>query len=121
MKAHRYKGHVIRHAGGNAYRIFHKGDYVAYGTTLEGAKHWVDSYGGKSAKRNPGGRKLTKTQQREISRKSSAKRRVAVALAKYLKQVNPAVKLAGAKVEKLKGGVLKITPVKANRAKGCKR
>jgi len=62
----------------------------------------------------------TKAQKREKTRKASAKRRVAVALASYLKKVNPAVKLAGARVEKMKGGVLKITPIKANRAR-CKR
>lgn len=69
-----------------------------------------------SARKNP-----TKAQKREKARKAGVQRRVATALAKYLKQVNPAAKLAGAKVEKLKGGVLKITPIKANRAKGCKR
>jgi len=56
-----------------------------------------------------------RTKKKEATRKASAKRRVAVALASYLKKVNPAVKLAGARVEKLKGGVLKIPPIKANR------
>jgi hypothetical protein len=60
------------------------------------------------------GGSYTKAQKREASKKAAAKRRVAVALAKYLKQANPGTKLAGAKVEKLKGGVLKITPIKAN-------
>ena len=65
-----------------------------------------------SRRKNP-----TKAQKREKARKAGVQRRVAAALAKYLKQVNPAVKLAGAKVQKLKGGVLKITPIKANAAK----
>ena len=59
----------------------------------------------------------TKAQKREKAKKASAKRRVATALAGFLKKVNPGTKLAGAKVEKLKGGVLKITPIKANRAR----
>jgi hypothetical protein len=61
----------------------------------------------------------TKKATQAKARKASAKRRVAVALAKYLKQQNPAAKLAGAKVEKLAGGVLKITPIKANGARGA--
>ena len=69
-----------------------------------------------SRKKNP-----TKAERTVARQKASAKRRVADALASYLKKVNPAVKLAGAQVEHLKGGVLKITPIKANRAKGCKR
>jgi hypothetical protein len=60
----------------------------------------------------------TKAQRATKARKASVARRVASALAKYLKQQNPGTKLAGAKVEKLKGGVLKITPIKANRARG---
>lgn len=60
-------------------------------------------------KKNP-----TKAERAVASQKAAVKRRVAVALAKYLKQQNPGVKLAGAKVQKLKGGVIKITPVKAN-------
>lgn len=49
----------------------------------------------------------------------SAKRRVAVALAKFLKQANPAMKTAGASIQRLKGGVIKITPIKANAAKSA--
>lgn len=71
----------------------------------------LDRYGNK--RRNPR-RNPTKAQKREAAKKTAVKRRVAVALAKYLKQQNPGAKLAGAKVEKLKGGVLKITPIKAN-------
>ena len=61
-------------------------------------------------RKNPG----TKAERAVRAQKASATRRVAVALAKYLKQQNPSVKLAGAQVEHLKGGVLKITPIKAN-------
>ncbi len=64
------------------------------------------------SKRNP-----TKAQKRLNASKRSKQKRVAVALRKYLQQQNPGTKLAGAKVEKLKGGVLKITPIKANRAR----
>jgi len=63
-----------------------------------------------SRRKNP-----TKAQKREKSRKASVQRRVAVALAKFLKQANPAMKTAGAKVQKLKGGVIKITPIKATK------
>ena len=59
----------------------------------------------------------TKKSRLAKARKASAKRRVATALASWLKKMNPAMKLAGAKVEKLKGGVLKVTPIKANAAK----
>jgi hypothetical protein len=56
----------------------------------------------------------TKAQKRAKAQKASVERRVAVALAKFLKQANPAMKTAGAKVQRLKGGVIKITPIKAN-------
>lgn len=56
----------------------------------------------------------TKAQKRETVKKASAQRRVAVALAKFLKQANPAMKTSGASIQRLKGGVLKITPIKAN-------
>lgn len=51
----------------------------------------------------------------ERARKSAAERRVATALANYLRKQNPGMKTAGAKVQKLKGGVLKITPIRAPR------
>jgi hypothetical protein len=70
---------------------------------------------------NPGSRTRsrgrTKAERAVSSQKASAKRRVAVALAKYLRQQNPGTKLAGAKVEKLGGGVIKITPIKMNRGR----
>jgi hypothetical protein len=56
--------------------------------------------------------KLTKASIRERIRKSSAKRRIATALAKYLKQQNPGRKITAVRVQKLKGGVIKISPVK---------
>jgi hypothetical protein len=57
-------------------------------------------------------KKITKASIRERIRKSSAKRRIATALAKYLKQQNPGQKVSAVRVQKLKGGVIKITPVK---------
>lgn len=63
------------------------------------------------AKKNP-----TKAERAVARQKASAKRRVADALANYLRKQNPAVETVGAKVEKLKGGVLKITPIKLNAA-----
>jgi hypothetical protein len=59
--------------------------------------------------------RMTKRKRTEHTRKLSAKRRVETALKKYLKQQNPAMKTAGAKVFKLKGGALRIVPVKAKR------
>ena len=55
---------------------------------------------------------VTKVQKREKVRKASVQRRVASALAKFLHQANPAMKTAGASIQRLKGGVLKITPIK---------
>ena len=68
----------------------------------------------KVVRSNPGRKNPTKAQKREKTRKVSAKRRVAVALAKFLKHANPAMKTAGASIQRLKGGVIKITPIKAN-------
>jgi len=68
------------------------------------------------SKYNPSRRRnLSKLQQKVRAAKKATDRRVATALAKYLRAQNPGAKLAGAKVQKLKGGVLKITPVKMNR------
>jgi hypothetical protein len=61
-----------------------------------------------AARKNP-----TKAQKREASRKASVRRRVAVALAKFLKQANPAMKTEGATVTRLKGGGFTIRPIKA--------
>jgi hypothetical protein len=57
----------------------------------------------------------TKIQKREATKKASAKRRVAVALAKFLKQANPAMKTEGATVTRLKGGGFTIRPIKATK------
>jgi hypothetical protein len=59
-------------------------------------------------------KRMTKTAKRARAKTLSAKRRVAVALASFLKKVNPAMKTSGAKVTKLKGGAIKITPIKKN-------
>lgn len=64
-------------------------------------------------KANPAsGRHVPKAQKREKAAKASAKRRVAVALAKFLKQANPAMKTTGATVTRLKGGGFTIRPIK---------
>jgi hypothetical protein len=62
---------------------------------------------------NPSRRNPTKAQKREKAKKDSAARRIALALAKFLKQANPAMKTAGATVTRLKGGGLTIRPIKA--------
>ena len=63
--------------------------------------------------RNPAGAKLTKAEKKEKARKAAVRRRVAVALAKFLKQTNPGKSFTHASIQRLKGGVLKITPVAA--------
>jgi hypothetical protein len=65
----------------------------------------------RSGRLNPS--RSTKAQKREKAAKTAAKRRVAVALAKFLKQANPAMKTAGATVTRLKGGGFTIRPIKA--------
>jgi len=55
----------------------------------------------------------TKAQKREKARKASVKRRVATALANFLKQANPGSKATSAKVTRLKGGGFTIRPIKA--------
>jgi hypothetical protein len=60
---------------------------------------------------------MTKLQRRVKAAKAATARRVASSLAKYLKVQNPAMKTAGAKVQRLKGGVIKITPIKAARGR----
>lgn len=62
--------------------------------------------------------KSSKLQRKVKAHKVAVERRVASALAKFLKQANPAMKTAGASIQRLKGGVLKITPIKANAAGG---
>jgi hypothetical protein len=54
---------------------------------------------------------------KEKVRKSSAKRRVAVALAKFLKQANPGRKYAGCKMQRNAGGSITIIPIKVKRSK----
>ncbi len=68
------------------------------------------------SRRNPA--RSTKAQKKEKTRKASAKRRIATALAGYLKKMNPGKKIIGAKQQKLAGGAIKITPILA---KGRKR
>jgi hypothetical protein len=99
--------------GAKTYEVRVDGNLYDYTDTLFAARKLAAraraEQRGRGARRNP-----TKAQRRERTRKASVQRRVAVALAKFLKQANPAMKTAGAKVQKLKGGVLKITPIRAN-------
>jgi hypothetical protein len=55
---------------------------------------------------------MTKTARREKARKVSAKRRVAVALGKFLRAKNPGKRYAGAKMQSNPGGSITIIPVK---------
>ena len=69
-------------------------------------------------RRNSASRKNpTKAQKRAKAKTAATKRKVASALATFLKKTNPGAKLAGARVQKLGGGVIKITPIKLNRGR----
>ena len=60
---------------------------------------------------------VSKLRRKLQSAKKAADRRVAVALAKYLKQANPGRKVpAQVRVRKNRGGSITITPLKARRA-----
>jgi len=64
---------------------------------------------------------MTKLQKRVNAAKKSKQKRIAAALKKYLQLQNPGKKIGGAAVQKLKGGALKITPIKGNIAEGFYR
>lgn len=64
--------------------------------------------------RNPSCR-LTKAQKKANASKRAKERRVAAALKKFLHAQNPAVRYDGAAIVKLKGGAVRITPIKAKR------
>lgn len=133
----RYKGYVIKKSTKGGYDVYLRGQKVAHGSPLSGAKFWVDHYGEKSNPKREysvGGHAVTrdemagmlkarrssraKRKNPSISKRTAAvQRKVASALAGFLKKVNPAMKTAGAKVQRLKGGVIKITPIKANAAR----
>lgn len=84
--------------------------YAARKIAARARKEEREYYGGKGRQKNPG----TKAERAVAAQKASAKRRVAVALANYLRQQNPGTALAGATVEKRKGGAVLITPIKVN-------
>lgn len=90
-----------------------QGHRVKWGGQQGGYPPTWDVYVG--AKSNPG-RRLTKAQKRESAKKASAKRRVAVALANFLKKANPAKKYAGAQIRRNKGGSITIIPIPAAKA-----
>jgi hypothetical protein len=73
----------------------------------------MSDYARRRRKKNPG----TKAERAVRAQKASAKRRVAVALAKFLKQANPAGKYAGATMRRNKGGSITIVPIKVRRFK----
>jgi hypothetical protein len=56
----------------------------------------------------------TKTQKRAKARTAAKKRGIASAVRSLLQKTNPSAAISGARVVKLKGGALKITPVKSN-------
>jgi len=59
----------------------------------------------------------TKLQRKVKAAKASAKRRVAVALAKFLRQANPGRKVGEVRMYRLKGGGITIRPVKRSKSK----
>lgn len=90
----------------DAMRIFKGGGYTAKEVKISPVRS------------NPSRRPATKLQRMVNASKRATKKRVAVALKKFLHQTNPGAKLAGAKIQKLAGGVIKITPIRANAASG---
>jgi hypothetical protein len=66
--------------------------------------------------KNPA-RKLTKAQQRARASRAAKQRAIVKAVKGLLKKTNPSAKITGARVVKLRDGVLKITPIKANRGR----
>jgi len=81
--------------------------------TAEHRRRIQETYDRRKAETKNWNPSMTKAQKREKSRKASVQRRVVLALAKFLKQANPAMKTAGAKVTRLKGGGFNIRPIKA--------
>jgi hypothetical protein len=65
-------------------------------------------------------KRMTKTAQRARASKQAKNRGIVKAVRSLLKKTNPSARISGAKMVRLKGGVLKITPIKAN-AGGLKR
>ncbi len=66
---------------------------------------------------NPGrraGGQMTKKQRSARASRAAKQRGIIKAVRGLLKKTNPSAKIVGARVVKLKDGVLKITPVKAN-------
>lgn len=57
---------------------------------------------------------MTKKQKRTRAAAGARKRSLAKAVRSLLKKANPSAKITGAKVVKLKGGALRITPIKDN-------
>ena len=97
--------------------IWKNGELYDYHDTRAGAvrkaararREEKEYYSRYSPKKNP-----SKLQRALMTQKKRTERRVADALAKYLKVQNPGQKITSAKVQRLKGGVIKITPIRSN-------
>lgn len=59
----------------------------------------------------------TKAQKRLNAKRAARKRSIAKSVRALLKKANPSAKITGAEVVKLKGGALRITPIKSNRGR----
>ncbi len=72
-----------------------------------------------SGRKNPARRGSTMTKKQRSARASRAakQRGIVKAVKGLLKKTNPSAKITGARVVKLRDGVLKITPIKANRGR----
>lgn len=57
---------------------------------------------------------MRKAQRKAKAKTAARKRGIVQAVKALLKKTNPSAKISGARVVKLTGGVLKITPIKAN-------
>lgn len=81
--------------GAKTYEVRVDGELYHYTDTLAAARRSAAEARKKQKRKNPG-------------------RGVVKALRTLLKKANPAARITGASVVKLKGGVLKITPIKGN-------
>jgi len=60
---------------------------------------------------------MTIKQKRARASRAAKNRGIVKAVKGLLKKTNPSAKITGARVVKLRDGVLKITPIKANRGR----
>jgi hypothetical protein len=129
MKRTSYLGHVIvvrrRRTGVRSfssafpkYDVYYQSQLLNTFSTMESAKQWIREHAERKRKNPTKAQKRPSKLQRLLASTKRAKaKRMSEALKKYLKIQNPGTEFAGAAIQRLKGGVLKITPIKAVRGR----